>query len=133
MDLNQFKVFKALGARMNWLQSRQRVLAENVANSDTPGYKAMDIRPLSFKNTLATAQSNLNLRKTHQAHFGASNGDSSVRVVTERVDFEGNASGNNVVLEEEMMKSAETATDYRLAANLYKKSVGLLRLAISRS
>ncbi len=133
MDLNQFKLFKALGARMDWLQSRQRVLAENVANADTPGYKSKDIRPLSFKSNLAGTSSKHNLTTTDAAHFRSSGGDANVRIVTSMTGSEGSATGNNIVLEEEVMKSARTATDYQLATNLYKKSVGLLRLAISKS
>jgi flagellar basal-body rod protein FlgB len=132
MDLDHFKLFKALGARMNWLQNRQRVLAENVANADTPGFKAKDLRPLTFKNTMMRMTVSMRLNTTHQAHIGITGEEMNVKVITERQNSQGNVTGNNVVLEEEMMKSAETAADYQLATSLYKKSVGLLRLAISR-
>ena len=134
MDLNDFKLFKALSARMHWLQARQRVLAENVANADTPRYKAMDLKPISFKTALSESTSGgIALRQTHGGHFGASGSRPANMIKPEMQDYRGNATGNNVVLEEEMMKSAETAADYRLATTIYKKSVGLFRLAIAKT
>jgi flagellar basal-body rod protein FlgB len=132
MDLNNFKLFKALGARMQWLQGRQRVLAENVANADTPNFKAMDLRPMSFKNTLSMTSTGMQMKRTQAGHIGAgSDGAVDVKITTDSQHFSANATGNTVVLEEEMMKSAQTAADYQLATNIYKKSVGLFRLAIS--
>ena len=110
-----------------------QVLAENVANADSPNYKTKDIKPLSFKNTLSMTSTGLHMSKTNEAHFAAGNDNTSIKIQKRSQDFQSNATGNNVVLEEEMMKAAETSADYQLATNLYKKSVGLFRLAISKS
>ena len=45
MDLNKIPVMDAIVKKMNWLNRRQRVIAENVANADTPGYLARDLKP----------------------------------------------------------------------------------------
>lgn len=132
MYLDQFKLFKVLSTQMSWLQSRQRVLAENVANADTPKFRAKDIKPLSFVSNLSNVSSSIEMRKTHANHLSAGNRDIDIKIEIERQDFRSNATGNNVILEEEMMKSAQTSADYQLATSLYKKSVGLFRLAISK-
>ena len=102
MDLGDIKLFQALNARMSWLTDRQRVLAQNVANADTPNY-------------MAGSKKDDGLSRTQQARV------------------ESSPTGNSVVLEEEMMKVSETVADYELMSNLYRKSVGLLKLAIGKS
>jgi len=53
MDLNGIPLFSLISGRMSWLSARQSVLAENVANGDTPNYAARDIKPLDFQTILA--------------------------------------------------------------------------------
>ena len=48
MAISDLPIFSMLRTRMNWHQERQRLLAENVANADTPGYRPRDLAPLNF-------------------------------------------------------------------------------------
>jgi flagellar basal-body rod protein FlgB len=119
--------------RMHWLQSRQKVLAENVANADSPGYKPRDLRPQpDGRAMLAPARSSsVQTQRTDGAHIRASIGPGGP---TERsgVRFETVPTGNAITLETEMMKLAETQMDYQTAASLYTKSLSFLKIAIGK-
>lgn len=132
MDLTQINLFKALNARMHWLNQRQQVLAQNVANADTPGYQARDVAPLDFKALLDKASEPLKMKVTDPAHQGGADRLAGVRITERKQKEETSPTGNGVALEEEMMKVADTAQSYDLMTNLLDKSVGMLRIAMSR-
>ena len=48
MPISDMPIFSMLRTRMQWHQERQRVLAENVANADTPRFRPHDLKPLDF-------------------------------------------------------------------------------------
>ncbi len=143
MDINNLDYFKAITTQMNWLNDRQKILAENVANSDTPGYRSKDIARLDFSKFLddgigsrKTVRSDAHtLRTTHAAHLtGSSQGAEFKTNAKEiRTDYEASPSGNSVVIEEEIIKIGKTAENYGLMANAYKKGVSLLKMAITKS
>jgi flagellar basal-body rod protein FlgB len=101
-------VFSAVSRHAEWLQQRQRVIAENVANIDTPGFKASDLIPFElgetdFHNRLLTT------RKNHlDGVFGPRDAAGGSIVLTPNPDSK--HSGNNVSLETEMKKVGETAS-----------------------
>jgi flagellar basal-body rod protein FlgB len=132
MDLANMPLFSAITRKMNWLTSRQKVLAENVANVDTPQYKAADLRPLDFRNELAQAEGRLQMVSTDPAHLSgtvpASEGQEQPLADAEERDI----NGNTVSLEDEMMKVSETMADYQLMTSLYKKQIGMLKEALGR-
>ena len=49
MNLSDIPLFRMMSQRMEWLSQRQQLLAHNVANANTPGYKSQDLKPLTFK------------------------------------------------------------------------------------
>src|SRR5258708_39520952 len=70
MDLNGIPLFSLISGRMSWLSARQSVLAENVANGDTPNYVARDIKQLDFQNILAgQGMGDTQLTTTNARHF----------------------------------------------------------------
>lgn len=134
MDLNKFALFSGLTKRMAWLNQRTKVIAQNIANADTPHYQAHDLKPLSFRELTKTSGSTMTLASTSADHF--SHGREQVvhgDRTKNREPYEVTPSGNSVVLEEQMMKLAENQMQYRLVTNLYKKNVGLLKMALGRS
>lgn len=131
MDLNNIKLFQAINARMTWLTERQRVLAQNVAHADTPNYVARDLPEQNFQQILRSTQDRLPMASTAGNHLKGSPSSEGLARTSEAM-FEASPTGNSVVLEEEMMKVAQTAADYELMANLYRKSVGLLKLAVGK-
>ena len=54
MGIVDIPIFSMLRSRMEWHQERQRVLAENVANADTPNYRPLDLAPPNFQQALTT-------------------------------------------------------------------------------
>lgn len=126
MTIGSLPLVDALKARMNWHHARQKVLAENVANSDTPGFRPMDLKAPQVE------RNGLQMTRTDVQHMtiGGAAGDPRSTAANRR--FERTPSGNAVNLEDEMMKTAQNAQDYQLAASLYQKSLALMKIAIGR-
>lgn len=142
MDPNQISVFSLMKARMQMLGERQKVIAQNVANVSTPGYVPNDINQDAFATTLrrmagqsstASAPGRTAMLATQAGHMAPVGVQSAPGVsVTKSPDSETTLDGNAVVVEEQMIKIAETRMDFETMVGLYQKSLGLLRLA-SRS
>jgi len=129
MDLTSSPLFDALRARMSWLNLRQGVLSQNVANADTPGYVTTDLKPLDFSKVLANATSKFSGLATDDPRHIGSPSSSTVGGI-DPTQLEADPSGQTVSAEEEMMKVADTQSKYQAAANLYAKAVGMMRTAI---
>ncbi|MCB1508402.1 MAG: flagellar basal body rod protein FlgB [Hyphomicrobiaceae bacterium] len=134
MGITNLSLFNALRTQMHWHQARQAVLAENVANADTPGYRARDIARVDHEARMRPPQAGaVTPMVTNAGHIGARgidrNGGQDVRRVS---TFETTPEGNSVSLEEEMMKVSANQLDFQTAATVYQRSIGLLRTAIGR-
>jgi len=134
MNLPEIPLLDLLRQRMSWLNARQAVLNQNVANADTPGYEAHDLKPVDFEKLLqqtsATPQFSPPLAITDPRHIAIlKSQDAGFKEIT-ATDTEANPTGNTVSLQDEMIKVADTQAQYQAAANLYSKAVGLLRTAI---
>lgn len=141
MAIGDIGLMEALKTRMQWHQARQRLIAENVANADTPHYRAKDLAEPALPAEIAAASGAVGARGnvrtpavhlavTSQGHIGAQ-GDSRFRTQG-KGDFEVRPSGNAVELEDQMTKSAENQLDYQTVATLYQQSLGLLRVALGK-
>jgi flagellar basal-body rod protein FlgB len=134
VQTNEIPLFSAIKSKMSWLQSRQSVLAENVANADTPGYRANSISAFKLPDTSgAGTLGRLAPVATNPAHMAGLTGSGSQWGADDKDTFEIKPSGNSVVIEEEMMKVAETQIDYQMAAGLYARSIGILKTALGRN
>lgn len=115
--------------RLHWLEQRQSVLAQNIANANTPGYQARDLKP--FTAVLASAaQLPPATLSTGAAPMAA--GSAPAAAAVDRAVDERAPDGNAVSIDEQAVKVAETDTSHQLALDLYKKYVGLFRLALGR-
>lgn len=136
MLLGDSPIFSMMKERMHWLADRQRVIAENVANADTPNYIAKDLAEPDFSAMLRRGSSSasvLSAVQTNPLHLrGNGSGGSSSAALTRRPDFETSPTGNSVVLEEQMIKAAGNQMDYQTVTGLYKKSLGMLRIALGK-
>jgi flagellar basal-body rod protein FlgB len=131
MDLDKISVIKAITRRMDWLGERQRVLAENVANADTPGYKPKDLKQVSFGELVRASQLPGGVAATQPGHLRSLSGRGSESWRTSRdKSYETAPNGNAVNLEQQMMNVAETQAEHNLMTNLYRKQVGMLRKAL---
>ena len=132
MNLNKLPIFALVTQRMAWLAKRQEILAENIANADPPGYRPRDLTARSFRALLQTRLPSLGVRLTQQGHIAPNRSAGAFRAEFARGTVETAPSGNAVILEEQMMKVSETQGAYRLATNLYRKHVSMIKAAIGR-
>jgi len=121
-------IFALAERRMAWLDQRQATLAHNVANANTPGFRARDSAPFAAALSQAGGgQLALTLASpTHLAGTGSAPGSVGAHV------RERTATGNTVALEDELSKVADTASKQDLTASLYRKYAGLYRTALGR-
>ena len=131
MELDKLSLFSVIKGRLAWLGHRQEVLAQNIANSDTPRYKARDLKALKFKDLVSNQSSNIRMATTAGFHLtGIPKRAIESKVETERRPMETSPNGNSVVLEEQMAKLSETEISHRLTTELYKKHLNMLKMAI---
>jgi flagellar basal-body rod protein FlgB len=133
MGLMNMPVFSALTDKMRWHQTRQGLLAENVANAETPGYRGRDLaqydraeRVSAFSPVMVTTSA------TQPMHFSVSSSEGSAFGAQRMANFEVTPEGNGVTLEDEMMKVTTNLMDYQAATTLYQKSIKILRTAMGR-
>ena len=129
--IGDIPILSMLRTRLDWAQQRQSVLAENVANADTPQFKPRDLMPPKFDSQ--TRADPVRLATTESGHLPGL-GDAAERFRSERKSTYGTSpTGNAVNLEEEMMKVASNQMDYQAAASLYSRSLALLKTAIGKT
>jgi flagellar basal-body rod protein FlgB len=108
---------------------RQAVIAANVANADTPGYRAADLR--SFAETYRAGGGVLPLRITRPDHVAAGDPNGTRRIVTDRT-AEPSPNGNTVSLETELVRSASAKRQHDVSLAIYRSSLDILRSSLGR-
>lgn len=132
MDFGGLKLFTALQGRMSWLERRQKLLSENIANANTPDYTPHDLKEQRFTTVLTrTTGAAAKVAKTHPNHMNPPT-ETRGGTVYEAKSLEVQRNGNGVGLEQEMVKLADTQIDHELVTNLYRKHAGMLRTALGR-
>lgn len=136
MGISDIPILAMLRTRLEWAQVRQRVLSENVANADTPGFRAQDLAPLKFEDSLLAAPrhvTDVTLARTDSGHMsGISMSNDSDFRSREHPDYSVRPTGNAVNLEQEMMKVAANQMDYQSVTALYARSLAMLKTAIGK-
>lgn len=135
MAINDLPVLSALRTKMQWHQERQRVLAENISNSDTPNFKPRDlVEPKFDRNGAnpAAAQGSLAMMRTSASHIAPAGGGGDSFARAGKPDFHTRPAGNAVNLEDQMLKVSANQMDYAAATSLYSRSLGLLKTAIGK-
>jgi flagellar basal-body rod protein FlgB len=135
MGLTNIPLFAALTEKMRWHQSRQSLLAENVANAATPGYRGRDLEAFGFeKHMQDMATGMVTTAVTQPGHILASTSDNAAGFPARSANsFEITPEGNGVTLEDEMMKVAQNQMDYQAVTSLYTRSMRLLKTALGRT
>lgn len=107
---------------------RQKVVARNVANADTPGYLARDVTPFSETYGAVAAGP---LRGSDPRHMTDPFWQSGpARVSTD--DSQPSPNGNSVSLEAEMVKTAELRHEHEMSLGIYRSALDILRTSIGR-
>jgi flagellar basal-body rod protein FlgB len=140
MAFSDIPILSALKSKMKWHQARQSLLAQNIANANTPKFQPQDLKRVDFSSMVpqsAGISTGISTLKTNAAHmqmpaFSSSGGLSGFEV-EQTVDWEITPNGNAVSLEDQMMKVTENQMEYQAATTLYSRSLGLLRLAVGQN
>lgn len=133
MELSSLTLFRMSRQKMDWLGDRQVVLAQNIANSDTPNYRSQDLRALDFRREVQNSL-HLPIRQTSVGHIEGTvrQGEHRVEAERERDLYETNPNQNGVVMEEQLMSVQETNMQYQLATNIYQKNLQMFKTALGR-
>lgn len=126
MDLSDVPLFALADRRLAWVDARQSLLAQNIANADTPHFQSHDLKPFAA----ALAQASVQLVQTDPGHLAAPNANGGFgggTQVAERAP-----DGNSVAIDKELVKIADTDAAHELVTGLTKKYLGLVRTAIGR-
>ncbi|MCG5243286.1 flagellar basal body rod protein FlgB [Azospirillum doebereinerae] len=130
MDLGNLGLFKLMSRKMDWLTQRQEALSQNIANADTPDYKTKDLKSFTFRDALSDSR-RLTPTATNASHLAGTRGAGGMaQEQTVRDPYETAPDGNNVILEDQMMKMSQNSMDYQTITNLYKKQVNMIKSAI---
>ncbi len=125
MDTSQIGLFDLAAQRLAWVDRRQALLAQNVANADTPGYQAKDLTP--FAQQLGQTASRM--VRTDAQHM---TGTASTGAQTSLRPHERAPDGNAVSVEEQLTKIADTQSTQALTVNLTQKYSAMFRMALGK-
>jgi len=124
-------IMKLAGALASHSYQRQGVIAENVANSDTPGYRAKDLQ--SFSDLHAAKSSGPgHMKATREGHLGFTAGNMGYEAEEISAFGAESPNGNTVSLEDQMTRSAEVQHTHEMALGVYSKSLSIIRLGLGR-
>jgi flagellar basal-body rod protein FlgB len=134
MTLDDVPLFATLKSRLSYLADRQQVIAQNVANTDTPGFTPSDMKPFTLPGAPGGAHSlpPITPTMTSPMHMaGTAPGRPTAKPVASP-DSETTLDGNSVVLEEEMMRMSQARMDYDTAVSFYQQSLAMIQTAAKR-
>ncbi len=126
----KLEIFRTAQAMAVHAGTRQAVVAQNMANADTPGYAAREIKP--FKAVMEAENSGFGQKATRAGHLNGIQ-NSLQFDVTEVRDALADPNGNSVSLEQEMINAVDVKRQHDLALAIYKSSLTILRTAVSRT
>ncbi len=137
MNIDSIPLFSMLRSRLGYLTQREGLISQNVANADTPDYTPKDLNGFTFSGAMEAAQGGgpgvLDAGPAADGHIPLTPTQPSggfKPIVSP--DSEATLNGNQVVLEDQMMKMNEARMDYDAAVGFYQKSLGLIQLAIRK-
>ncbi len=127
-QINLLQMASALG---KYAYARQNLISQNIANSDTPGYKARDFHDFTEAAQRAFG-SGSNLRQTRANHIGYNDRYAELTVELKSAFGSDSPNGNTVAIEDQMVRSAEVQQQHQLALGVYSKSLSIMRAALGR-
>lgn len=110
---------------------RQQLLASNIANADTPNYKAVDFDFGSeLKRIMAGGAGAVQPAATHARHLSGSNANPFGAHVRYRIDVQGNIDGNTVNMDTERAQFAENALRYEAGLRVLSTEIQHIKAAL---
>jgi len=126
MDPTRLPLFDLAEQRLAWTDRRQAVLAQNIANLNTPGWQAKDLRPFAQALVATTVPA---LARTDPGHLAGTQ-DTAAQALLVQQSGPRQPDGNAVSLDEQLTKVADTATAQQIATTLYKKYLAMFSMAL---
>ena len=124
---DRLEIFALANARAQHSAARQAVVAQNIANADTPGYRAQSAVPFS---KMIEQTSSTHMHATRPGHLTQSPTAATARLVDSGTEPAPN--GNTVSLEDELLNSTQIGSEHKQALAIYRHTMTVLRTAIGR-
>lgn len=128
---NGLTLFKEASALARHASARQSVIARNIANADTPGYGAQDLK--AFADVYESGDARTDLRTTRPGHLADPLQPGAARLISEESSGNASPNGNGVSIETEMMKATEARQQHDLALSVYRSGMDLLRAGLGKT
>lgn len=119
-------LFKLLDNQRSWLSTRQALVAQNIANADTPGYRALDVLPFAR----VMERSALEMSGASPLHMRPSQAETLATAIKPADGWETTHSGNSVSPEQEMIKAGDIRGAYSLDTNILRSFHGMWMSAV---
>lgn len=126
-ELNVFKLAHAMASHAG---TRQALVSQNIANADTPGYHAKDIKPFTEVFSEGANPGAMRASRAQHLNGAGSSQDGSMKWATTTSEAGSDPNDNSVSLEEEMLKGVEVKRQHDRALAIYKSSMNVLRASI---
>lgn len=126
--MSELALFAISSQRMQWLSARQSAIASNIANADTPGYRARDVA--AFEGYLSGAR--LDVATTTPGHISTAPANGIDVKATERSRGENKHSGNTVSLEQELVRAADVKSSHSLTLSVVSSFNQMLLSAVRK-
>jgi len=128
--LDKLEIFQMAQAMAQHAGTRQAAIAQNIAQADTPGYKARDVA--SFSETYRAQDGGAGQRATREKHLTGNADRYEPEIITLTNSGSQSPNGNTVSVELEMMRAAEVKIQHDTALTVYRSSLDILRTSIGR-
>lgn len=133
MDYSNIKLMNMMGVKMAYLSEKQDILAQNVANADTPGYQAVAMHELDFERMALAEARRLKMKTTSAgSSLAGTRPTREFRTEDQRKTHETTPVDNNVALEEQMAMVAHNNLEYLTVTNLYTKTSDMFKTALGQ-
>jgi flagellar basal-body rod protein FlgB len=131
MDYSKLTLFSMMQTKMAYHSQRQDSLAQNIANADTPGARAKDVKPLDFSRMMRKQQK-LAMAQTSGVHKeGIAYRLPDYQAEQSKKTFEMKPVKNTINVEEQMMQISQNAFDFQTTTTMYRKTADLFKIALT--
>ncbi|MBL8642157.1 MAG: flagellar basal body rod protein FlgB [Alphaproteobacteria bacterium] len=135
MTIENISLFQAMNAKMGYLAERQKIISQNVANADTPGYMSQDLRKVDFSKMVENISKNkmhVTMDTNNPQHMMAPDQSPNPKMAKSKTPYEVKPDGNSVVLEEQMVKASDVQMNYTLMLNLYRDAADMIKTSLGK-
>ncbi|MDG2534021.1 flagellar basal body protein [Sphingomonas sp. HITSZ_GF] len=130
-------ILSGIRRQMETLADRQRVISQNIANSETPGFKARTVQDADFSDLLGSSAGGVSIARPSVQLTAGMKGLGAIQpagagIVLDKDISETKPDGNNVTLEDQLLKLGQVQADFTAMTNLYRKQLAMLKTAVGK-